>query len=123
MERITALCESGIITRLGVIVRHRDLGWASNAMVVWNVVLENIAAAGESLAALPGVTLCYQRKTEDVWPYALYAMVHAKTRPEAQAVISKAATLPALHGVAHKVLFSTHCYKQTGAWLHRKEAA
>lgn len=123
LARITALCAAGIITRLGVIVRHRDLGWDCNAMVVWNIALDKIGAAGERLAALPGITLCYQRRTEDVWPYALYTMVHAKSRPEALAVIDTAAALPELKGVDHKVLFSTHCYKQTGAWLHRKEAA
>lgn len=123
LDRIKALCDAGIITRLGVIVRHRDLGWASNAMVVWRISPENIVAAGERLAALPGITLCYQRRTEDVWPFALYTMVHAKSRSEALAVISKAAALQELRDVDHKVLFSTHCYKQTGAWLLRKEAA
>jgi DNA-binding Lrp family transcriptional regulator len=123
LARIEALCKAGIVTRLGVIVRHRGLGWTSNAMAVWDVAPENILAAGKRLAALPGITLCYQRRTEDVWPYALYTMVHAKSRTAALAVIQAAAALPELSGVARKVLFSTHCYKQTGAWLHRKEAA
>lgn len=124
MERIATLCAAGIISRFGVIVRHRQLGWTENAMVVWDLPHTAIEAAGEALARLPGVSLCYQRRTvPGLWPYALYCMVHARTRPEAQGIIAQAANLPPLKGVAHKVLFSTHCYKQTGANLHREEVA
>ena len=35
--RIRALLAAGLIGRLGVIVRHRALGWTANAMVVWQV--------------------------------------------------------------------------------------
>lgn len=124
MHRILVLSAAGIITRLGIIVRHRQLGWTSNAMVVWDVPLAAVEEAGNSLAALPGVSLCYQRRTEpDVWPYALYNMVHARSRGEALAAISRAAALPQLQGAVHKILFSTQCFKQTGALLLRQEVA
>lgn len=124
MARISALCAAGIISRLGVIVRHRELGWTSNAMVVWSIAPDAIAKAGVTLAALPGISLCYQRRTEpDVWPYPLYAMVHSRSRAEALAIISRASALPELSGVPYRILFSTHCYKQSGAWVHRQEAA
>ncbi len=124
MQRIGILTAAGIISRLGVIVRHRSLGWAANAMVVWDVPEESVEAIGGKLARLPGVSLCYQRRDyADAWPYRLYNMVHARTRPEAQGVIAVAAALPELAGIPHKVLFSTHCFKQSGAWLHREEIA
>jgi DNA-binding Lrp family transcriptional regulator len=124
MERIGALTAAGIISRLGVIVRHRSLGWASNAMVVWDVPETGITAIGERLSRLSGVSLCYQRRSlPDVWPYRLYIMVHARTRAEALGVVATASALPELAGVPHKVLFSTHCFKQSGAWLHCGEAA
>lgn len=120
IARIKVLVAVGVITRLGVIVRHRALGWTSNAMVVWKIDPARIAAAGQALAAHPGVTLCYQRQTvPGQWPYALYAMIHAQSRAEAMAVLDSARALPALQGAAPRVLFSTRCFKQSGATLAR----
>ncbi len=34
IERISALQDSGVIKRLGVVVRHHELGYTANAMVV-----------------------------------------------------------------------------------------
>ncbi len=124
MERIDVLHRAGIISRLGVIVRHRALGWSANAMVVWDLPAEQIDRAGPALAAHPGVTLCYERRPiEGVWPYRLYSMIHARSRPEAREVLGEAANLPELAGAQHKVLFSTRCFKQTGALIKPKEVA
>ncbi|WP_170381880.1 siroheme decarboxylase subunit beta [Ruegeria atlantica] len=124
MERIETLQGAGIISRLGVIVRHRALGWSANAMVVWDMPANQIDTAGPALAAHPGVTLCYERNpVEDVWPYRLYSMIHARSRSEALDVLSAAVALPEMAGARHKVLFSTRCFKQTGALIQPKEAA
>ena len=121
LERIAALTEARVLSRLGVIVRHRALGWRSNAMVVWDIDHDAITEAGPALAALPGITLCYERTPiEGIWPYRLYSMIHAKSRDEAMAVLAKARALPALAGVAHKALFSTRCFRQTGAMIMAK---
>lgn len=124
MARIETLHDAGIISRLGVIVRHRALGWSANAMVVWDMPADQVAAAGPALAAHPGVTLCYERNpVEDIWPYRLYSMIHARSRSEARQILASAAALPELFGARHKVLFSTRCFKQTGALIQPKEAA
>lgn len=125
MARIRALTDAGILSRLGVIVRHRKLGWASNAMVVWNVPQGRVFDAGTQLAAVPGVTLCYERRpVAGVWPYRLYCMIHAQSRADALEVLNTARALPALAGVDHKPLFSTRCFRQTGAMIAKqKEAA
>ena len=120
ISRIADLIAAGILTRLGVIVRHRALGFTANAMVVWDVA--DAAQAGPALAALPGVTLAYERRpVAGVWPYRLYCMIHARSRPEAMDVLATARALPALAGVDHRILFSTRCFKQSGARL--QEAA
>ena len=116
MARIRALCEARIIARFGVIVRHRALGWRANAMVVWDLPHDAITQAGPVLASQPGVTLCYERMPVDgVWRYRLYSMIHARSRAEAMERLQNAADRPALRGVPHLALFSTHCFKQTGA--------
>lgn len=116
IARIAALLAAGILTRLGVIVRHRALGFTANAMVVWDVA--EAEAAGRALAALPGVTLAYERRpVAGVWPYRLYCMIHARTRMQALEVLATARALPELRGVDHRVLFSTRCFKQSGARL------
>jgi DNA-binding Lrp family transcriptional regulator len=123
IARIGALARAGILTRVGVIVRHRAIGWAANAMVVWDLPEAAIPAAGRALAAHPGVTLCYQRRTvPGVWDYPLYSMIHARSRAEALGVLAGAAALPALAGARHRALFSARCFKQTGALL-KAEAA
>lgn len=120
MERVEALSDAGILSRLGVIVRHRTLGWKSNAMVVWNLSRDRVADAGKQLAALPGVTLCYERRpVPDVWPYRLYCMIHAQSREDALAILAKAEALPELQDVDHEVLFSTRCFRQKGAVIDK----
>lgn len=115
LSRIEILLAAGIVTRLGVIVRHRSVGWSANAMVVWDVAPERIEEAGEALSHHPGVTLCYQRRTvPGLWPYALFSMIHARTRAEACEILAGASRIPVLRGVTHDVLFSTRAFKQTG---------
>ena len=119
--RIVALSDAGIISRLGVIVRHRALGWRSNAMVVWDIPSDQITKAGPALADQPGITLCYERApVEGHWPYRLYSMIHARSRLEALKHLANAASLPELKDVPHKALFSTRCFKQTGAMIALK---
>lgn len=118
IARVAALAEAGILTRVGVIVRHRAIGWAANAMVVWDLPEDRIEAAGRALARLCGVTLCYQRLTvPGVWDFPLYSMIHARSRSEAEGILAAAAALPELAGATHRALFSLRCFKQTGALL------
>ena len=118
LARIRALSDASVIARLGVIVRHRALGWRANAMVVWDLPNGAIDLAGPLLAAHPGVTLCYERRpVAGIWPYRLYSMIHARSRSEAMDVLSAATDLPGLRGVRHRALFSIRCFKQTGALI------
>ena len=124
LARIRALLAAGLIGRLGVIVRHRALGWTANAMVVWRVPEAAIPPPGEALVTVPGVTLCYQRHPAGTaWPYTLYCMIHARTRPEALAVLARAEAASGLAGLPRAVLFSVRCFKQRGALVLPKGAA
>ena len=118
IARIEALSQARILTRVGVIVRHRALGWRENAMVTWRLPEAEIEDAGRALAGLPGVTLCYQRRTvPGLWDWPLFCMIHARSREEALATLDRARALPQLHEVPHQVLFSTRCFRQRGALI------
>ena len=123
LNRLQRLSDARILTRIGVIVRHRAIGWTANAMVVWDIAAQDMDSAGRSLAALPGVTLCYQRQTvPGLWRYGLFSMIHGQSRADALKVRDAARALPALARADHRVLFSTRCFKQTGAMLERTVA-
>lgn len=118
LERVKALADAGILSRLGVIVRHRALGWRANAMCVFVVPPDEIDACGNALTAVQGVTLCYERKAEpDVWPYTLYCMIHGRSRAETLDVLSQARVVAHLVPYEYRVLFSTRCFRQRGALI------
>ncbi|SFT38690.1 siroheme decarboxylase subunit beta [Sedimentitalea nanhaiensis] len=122
LDRVRVLTGAGIIARLGIIVRHRALGWRSNAMVVWDMTHAQITRAGPILAAQPGITLCYERTpVPGVWPYRLYSMIHSRSRVDAMATLTQVCTLPEFAEVPHLPLFSLHCFKQTGAMVAAPE--
>lgn len=116
IDRLRRLVANGIVPRIGVIVRHRAIGWRSNAMVVWDVAATDVDQIGAALAMRPGINLCYRRtRYAREWPYNLYCMVHARTRDEALGLLDGAATAAGLGGVPRQILFSLRCFKQTGA--------
>ncbi|WP_421848970.1 Lrp/AsnC family transcriptional regulator [Oricola sp.] len=124
IARTSRLVEDGFIARIGVIVRHRALGWRANAMVVWKLPPEDASRIGPEIAKVPGITLCYRRRAiPDIWPYTLYNMIHGRSREDALKVLDEARRLPGLKGVEHKVLFSLRCFKQTGALIDSKAKA
>ena len=113
---VARLIEAGALTRVGVIVRHRRLGWRANAMVCFDLPEAEVDAAGERLATQPSVTLCYRRRPDpERWPYPLFCMVHGRSREETLAALDAALQATDLAGVERRILFSTRCFRQTGA--------
>ncbi|MEQ1715625.1 MAG: Lrp/AsnC family transcriptional regulator [Hyphomicrobium sp.] len=125
IARLKHLVQSGVVTRIGAIIRHRALGWRSNAMVVWDVDPSEMEGKARILARHRGINLCYRRKRHaDRWPYNLYCMIHAKSRESALRTLEQASRRAGLDGNPREVLFSSRCYKQTGALIvSSKEAA
>ncbi len=115
--RVRDLLEAGVIKRLGVVVRHHELGFVSNAMVVWDVPDDRVEAIGRALGEAEGVTLCYRRpRRPPHWPYNLFSMIHGRERESVRAHIEALrAQTPGLRDVAHAVLFSGRRFKQCGA--------
>ena len=107
---------SGVIKRLGVVVRHHELGYQANAMAVWDVPDHLVSQVGREVAATGRVTLCYRRSRQlPSWPYNLFCMIHGKDRGDVAARVEALARLCQLEGYAHAVLFSCRRFKQCGA--------
>jgi len=108
--------ERGIVRRFGAVVRHRPLGYAANAMVVWDLPDAEASAAGVRAAALPQVTLCYRReRCLPAWPYNLYCMLHGRAREVVLADIETVTRSAGLAAYPREVLFSRRCFLQRGA--------
>jgi DNA-binding Lrp family transcriptional regulator len=116
IARLRSLQDGGVIKRMGVVVRHRQLGYRANGMVVWDIPDDKVDELGLCMGKFEFVTLCYQRPRRlPDWPYNLFCMIHGCDH---EAVLHNVAQLEehcGLHGRNHKVLFSKRCFKQRGA--------
>lgn len=108
--------DEGLIKRFGVIVRHHELGFSANVMLVWDVPDSAVSALGRRIAASGRVTLCYRRARQlPHWRYNLFCMIHGKDRAEVGRRIAALVETCGLHEYAHEVLFSQRRFKQRGA--------
>jgi len=105
----------GLFRRVGLVLRHRALGFAANAMLVLDVPDDEVDAAGERLGRIPGITLCYRRPRRlPQWPYNLFCMVHGHEREQVSAWIAAMLAAQGLAARPHRLLFSTRAFKQCG---------
>ncbi|MGB4946645.1 MAG: Lrp/AsnC family transcriptional regulator, partial [Candidatus Competibacter denitrificans] len=117
IDKLRGWLEHGLVKRLGVIVRHRELGYRANAMVVWDIPDTGVSAVGRLLAAESGVNLCYRRPRRlPDWPYNLFCMMHGRERDEVLARIDTLCAEHRLQNYPHAALFSSRCFRQRGAW-------
>lgn len=116
MQRLQHLQEIGVIKRLGVVVRHRELGYRANAMVVWDVADNKIDEVGCLIRQFESVTLCYQRPRRlPDWSYNLFCMIHGHDRQTVLASLQQMIERYKLQDLRHEVLFSRRRFKQCGA--------
>ena len=116
LGRIGRWLEEGAIKRFGVVVRHHELGFRANAMVVHDIADDQVSELGRLLAEEPAVTLCYRRpRVLPDWPYNLFCMIHGRERGEVEDIIAELRQRHGLLDAPHEVLFSLTRYKQNGA--------
>lgn len=115
ITRLAALQARGVLRRIGAVPNHYRLGYLANGMTVWDVADSQVLTLGAKIGALPFVSHCYQRpRALPLWPYNLFAMVHAHTREEA---LQQAEVIAAVLGLACRardILFSRQILKKTG---------
>ena len=123
IEGIEQLIRLGVIKRFGVVVRHHELGYRANAMVVWDISDEDVGRLGSCLGQLEYVTLCYRRPRRlPEWRYNLFCMIHGHDREEVMARVDEMSKGCDLQDAAYEVLFSTRRFKQCGARYARLPA-
>ncbi len=116
IQRIANLQQQQLIKRFGVVVRHRELGYKANAMVVWDIPDDQVSSCGHCLGQFSHVTLCYQRpRYLPDWPYNLFTMIHGRNREEVLGNVETIAHECGLHDAPREVLFSGKRFKQRGA--------
>lgn len=113
---IRTLLDEGLIKRWGVVVRHHELGYRANAMVVWDVPDQRVDTLGQQFKQFDFVTLCYRRpRRRPQWPYNLFCMIHGRDRNTVQNQVEQLVGQLRLQSVPHEILFSLRRFKQRGA--------
>lgn len=116
IDGLKNLIAGGVIKRFGVIVRHHELGYRANAMVVWDIPDEAVRDIGRRFGDFDFVTLCYRRpRQRPGWPYNLFSMIHGQDRGAVLEQVGHLADACGLSDVPHEALFSTRRFKQRGA--------
>ncbi len=116
ISRLQQLMDNGSIKRYGVVVRHKELGYTANGMVVWDVPETRVDELGTCIGKYNCVTLSYQRPRQlPQWPYNLFTMVHGRHQQEVIEKVAGIALDCGLQDTDHTILFSTRRFKQRGA--------
>ena len=124
IQRLQKLINSGAIKRYGVVVRHRELGYRANGMVVWDIPDHRVRELGRCIGGFDCVTLSYRRPRRlPDWPYNLFTMVHGRDRAEVEEKVAEIVERCGLQAINHTILFSIRRFKQRGARYTSPEAA
>lgn len=115
VEHFLAWCQSllrrGIMRRFGASINHIRAGFKANAMACWVAPPDTVEIVGRKLALLPEVSHCYERKTNPLWQYNLFAMIHGHTRQTCQEIANQVSREVGV--TDYVLLFSTKEFKKT----------
>ena len=115
LDQVRRWSESGLFRRVGLVLKHRAMGFRANAMLVMNIPDDQVDEVGRKLGQAAGVNLCYQRPRRlPDWPYNLFCMVHGREREQVCRLIGEMLAEHGLSDVPHQLLFSTRAFKQCG---------
>ena len=122
IARLQQLMDNGAIKRYGVVVRHKELGYTANGMVVWDIPDDKVEELGMCIGKYDCVTLSYRRPRRlPDWSYNLFTMVHGSNRDEVTQKVEDIAKQCGLQNIKHTILFSTRRFKQRGASYTEKD--
>jgi DNA-binding Lrp family transcriptional regulator len=112
LEHLRGMVDRKILRRVAAILFHRRAGFSANGMGVWRVPEGEISDIGGRMAAVRGISHCYQRPTYPDWPYSVFTMAHGRSKEECDAILDSIADEHGLHGEDRAVLYSSTEYKK-----------
>jgi siroheme decarboxylase len=112
VEHLEAMRERKLLRRVAAILYHRRAGFSANGMGVWKVPEGEILDVGGRMAAVRGISHCYQRPTYEDWPYSVFTMAHGRSKEECDAILDSIADMTGLHGDDRATLYSSTEYKK-----------
>ena len=110
LEHLEGMQERGLLRRVAAILYHRRAGFSANGMGVWKVPDEQIFDIGCRMAAVRGISHCYQRPTYQDWPYSVFTMAHGRSKEECDAILDAIAEQTGIHERA--TLYSSTEFKK-----------
>jgi len=111
LEKVKQYENIGVMRRFAAILRHREVGFTANGMIVWKVPDERIEEVGAKLGAFPQISHCYQRPVYPDWPYSVFSMVHCKSIADAEDMAKQ--IQKQVNVQDYKILFSSREFKKT----------
>jgi siroheme decarboxylase len=93
LDHLAAMQERGLLRRVAAILYHRRAGFSANGMGVWKVPGERIEDVGRQMAAVRGISHCYERPTYPDWPYSVFTMAHGRSKEECDAILDSIAEM------------------------------
>jgi len=87
LDHLAGMQERGLLRRVAAILFHRRAGFSANGMGVWKVPDDQILDIGRRMAAVRGISHCYQRPTYQDWPYSVFTMAHGRSKEECDAIL------------------------------------
>jgi DNA-binding Lrp family transcriptional regulator len=116
LSRLARWQAEGLLSRFGVVVRHHELGYRANAMVVWDIPDRDVDRVGRAFARHRFVTLCYRRpRRPPHWRYNLFCMIHGRDPDTVRAQARQLRLEQSLPDEDCELLFSLRRFKQRGA--------
>jgi DNA-binding Lrp family transcriptional regulator len=112
VAHLEAMKDRKILRRVAAILFHRRAGFSANGMGVWRVPEEQVLDVGGRMAAVRGISHCYQRPTYEDWPYSVFTMAHGRSKEECDAILDSIADMTGLHGDDRATLYSSTEYKK-----------
>jgi DNA-binding Lrp family transcriptional regulator len=112
LQHLRGMVERKLLRRVAAILYHRRAGFSANGMGVWKVPDEQILETGTRMAAVRGISHCYQRPTYADWPYSVFTMAHGRSKEECDAILDGIADTHGLHGDDRAVLYSSTEFKK-----------
>jgi siroheme decarboxylase len=110
LDHLAGMRERGLLRRVAAILYHRRAGFSANGMGVWKVPEEQILDVGRQMAAVRGISHCYQRPTYEDWPYSVFTMAHGRSKQECDAILDSIEAMTGIHERA--TLYSSTEFKK-----------